>query len=170
MESFKKGLTFGKLFVISALFVPILYYIVFDNFIHEAANNNTARLLTYGGLGIYFILISFFINFGRKFLFSEIYIKNNCIFVRYHKKIIRQTLIRDIKQIVLINGFIFLCTNVYDISKKNQKKLYGEIYFIVDLVKLKSLLQLVESNADIIYKTTNKSVDEVTKLFIQKCN
>ncbi|MEW6609835.1 MAG: hypothetical protein AB1414_20725 [bacterium] len=61
-----------------------------------------------------------------------------------------------------------MCTNVYDISKKNQKKLYSEIYFIVDMVKLKSLLQLVESNKDIIYITTNKPVDEVTKFFIQK--
>lgn len=170
MENFKKGFTIGKLLVISALLVPILFYIIFDNFIQEAGNNNAARLLTYGGLGIYFILISFFISYGRKFLFSDIYIKDNYIFVRYFKKIIRQTHIREIKQIVLINGFIYLCTNVYDISKKNQKKLYSEIYFIVDLIKLKSLLQLVESNTDIIYKTTNKSVDEVTKLFIQKCS
>lgn len=168
MENFKKGFTIGKLLVISMLILPILFYIIFDFFIQKCGNNSTARLLTYGGLAIYFILITFFISYGRKFLFSDIYIKDNYIFIRYFMKIIRQTHIREIKQIILINGFIYLCTNVYDISKKNQKKLYSEIYFIVDMVKLKSLLQLVESNKDIIYITTNKPVDEVTKFFIQK--
>ena len=169
MENFKKGFTIGKILVISSLLLPILFYIIFDNFIQKTEDNYTARIMTYAGLGIYLIIIGFFISYGRKFLFADIYIKDNNIFVSYFKKIIRQTHISEIKQIALINGFIYLCTDAYEISKKNQKKLYGEIYFIVDFDRLRCLLSLVESNTKIIYKTPNKSDDELTKLFTPKC-